>query len=153
LELPESTSGVRIAFRTVPEASALQWLHPAQAAGGRHPFLFGQCPLLALAPSTLVMPKMVLTLRRVREPEPETPKVLPVLYRDEDLLVVAKPAGLPMHPSARCFSGTLVALARPGEAGREARPSAPAAPRDEREASPGTGAKRNERSPRPRRAT
>jgi hypothetical protein len=43
LELPESTSGVRIAYRTAPEASALQWLHPAQAAGGRHPFLFSQC--------------------------------------------------------------------------------------------------------------
>jgi 23S rRNA pseudouridine1911/1915/1917 synthase len=70
-------------------------------------------------PSTPVVPGMVLTLRRAREPEPETPKVLPVLYRDEDLLVVDKPAGLPMHPSARYLSGTLVALARalsrPGE--------------------------------------
>jgi leukotriene-A4 hydrolase len=43
LELPPRTSGVRIAYRTSPEASALQWLDPAQTAGGRQPFLFSQC--------------------------------------------------------------------------------------------------------------
>lgn len=72
-----------------------------------------------LKPSTLVTPGMVLTLKRHRAPEPETPKELPVVYRDEELLVVNKPAGLPMHPSARYFAGTLVArvreLAHPGE--------------------------------------
>ncbi len=62
--------------------------------------------------STLVVPGMVLILRRKRQPEPETPRVLPVVYRDDDLMVVDKPAGLPMHPSARYLSGTLVALAR-----------------------------------------
>lgn len=70
-------------------------------------------------PATLVLPGMVLTLTRKREPEPETPRVLPVIYRDEDLLAVDKPAGLPMHPTARYVTGTLVtlarALARPGE--------------------------------------
>ncbi len=63
-------------------------------------------------PATLVVPGMVLTLRRRREPEPETPKHLPVIYRDDDLLAVDKPAGLPMHPSARYLTGTLVTLAR-----------------------------------------
>jgi leukotriene-A4 hydrolase len=43
LELPPQTPGVRIAYRTSPEASALQWLDPAQTAGGRQPFLFSQC--------------------------------------------------------------------------------------------------------------
>jgi hypothetical protein len=43
LELPAGTSAVRIVYRTSPEASALQWLTPAQTAGRRHPFLFSQC--------------------------------------------------------------------------------------------------------------
>ncbi|HEY3445115.1 MAG TPA: RluA family pseudouridine synthase [Myxococcales bacterium] len=65
-----------------------------------------------LKPSTLVSPGMVLTMVRRREPEPDTPRELPVVYRDEELLVVDKPSGLPMHPTARYFTGTLVALAR-----------------------------------------
>ena len=72
----------------------------------------GKLSARPLKPSTLVTPGMVLTLERRREPEPETPRELPVVYRDEALLVVDKPAGLPMHPSARYFAGTLVALAR-----------------------------------------
>jgi len=65
-----------------------------------------------LKPSTPVTPGMVLTMVRHREPEPDTPRELPVVYRDDELLVVDKPAGLPMHPTARYFTGTLVALAR-----------------------------------------
>jgi aminopeptidase N len=43
IELPEATPSIRIRYRTSPEASALQWLTPAQTKGGAHPFLFSQC--------------------------------------------------------------------------------------------------------------
>lgn len=43
ITLPAGATGVRIAYRTSPDASALQWLEPAQTQGGTHPFLFSQC--------------------------------------------------------------------------------------------------------------
>jgi aminopeptidase N len=46
IELPPATRAVRIRYRTAPEASALQWLEPAQTSGGRHPYLFSQCQAL-----------------------------------------------------------------------------------------------------------
>ena len=39
----DRTAAVRIRYRTSPDASALQWLEPAQTAGGKLPFLFSQC--------------------------------------------------------------------------------------------------------------
>ena len=47
-------------------------------------------------------------------PEPEVPDIVPedipldVLYEDSDILVVNKPKGMVVHPSAGHFSGTLV---------------------------------------------
>ena len=43
IELPTGTTAVTIRYRTSPEASALQWLEPAQTLGGARPFLFSQC--------------------------------------------------------------------------------------------------------------
>jgi aminopeptidase N len=40
--LHPSTAAIRIHYRTLPRAPALQWLSPSQTAGGRHPFLFTQ---------------------------------------------------------------------------------------------------------------
>jgi leukotriene-A4 hydrolase len=42
IHVPESSTSVRITYHTEPGASALQWLDPAQTAGGRQPFLFTQ---------------------------------------------------------------------------------------------------------------
>ena len=42
IDLPARATKVQIAYRTSPNASALQWLEPRQTAGGRHPFLFTQ---------------------------------------------------------------------------------------------------------------
>lgn len=41
VQVPAGTVAVCVAYRTVPEAAALQWLSPAQTAGA-HPFLFTQ---------------------------------------------------------------------------------------------------------------
>jgi 23S rRNA pseudouridine1911/1915/1917 synthase len=72
-----------------------------------------------LKPSSPVLPGMVLSMRRRREDEPPTPTELPLLHRDEEILIFDKPAGLPIHATARYLHGTLVALARkqalPGE--------------------------------------
>jgi leukotriene-A4 hydrolase len=43
VELPPGTRELTIRYRTSPGASALQWLTPAQTAGGEYPYLFSQC--------------------------------------------------------------------------------------------------------------
>jgi aminopeptidase N len=43
VELPAGARRVTLRYRTSPGASALQWLDPAQTAGGQEPFLFSQC--------------------------------------------------------------------------------------------------------------
>jgi len=65
-----------------------------------------------LKPSSLVRPGLTFRLRRRMTEEPETPSTLVELYRDDALLVLDKPAGLPIHPTARYHHGTLVMLLR-----------------------------------------
>ena len=43
LQLPAGTAAVSLKYTTAPDATALQWLSPAQTDGKRHPFLFSQC--------------------------------------------------------------------------------------------------------------
>jgi aminopeptidase N len=42
VHLPASATRVRIAYASRPEATGLQWVEPAQTAGGKHPFLYTQ---------------------------------------------------------------------------------------------------------------
>jgi len=84
----------------------------------------------ACRPKDLVRPGSVLVVRPGAAPattaEPDPSVVLDVVYEDDELLVVNKPAGLVVHPARGHFTGTLVngLLARPGFE------RAPADPRD-----------------------
>ena len=46
IHLPASATKVRIAYSSRPEATGLQWVEPAQTAGGKHPFLYTQAQAL-----------------------------------------------------------------------------------------------------------
>jgi 23S rRNA pseudouridine1911/1915/1917 synthase len=65
-----------------------------------------------LRPGTIVTSGLRFALRREVLAEPPTPTELPQLYHDDDLLVVDKPAGLPVHPTARYHQGTVVGRLR-----------------------------------------
>jgi 23S rRNA pseudouridine1911/1915/1917 synthase len=65
-----------------------------------------------LEPGTLVAPGLAFSLWREAEPEPETPLHFGVVHDDGALLVVDKPAGLPIHPTARYFEHTFTAVAK-----------------------------------------
>ena len=49
------------------------------------------------------------TVLIIRPPmnEPDTPQTFDIVYEDEDVLAVSKPAGLPIHPSATYHKNTL----------------------------------------------
>ncbi len=42
IKLEDAAPAVRIRYRTVPAASGLQWMTPAQTSSGKHPFMFSQ---------------------------------------------------------------------------------------------------------------
>lgn len=65
-----------------------------------------------LKPSSPVYPGLAFKIRRRVEDEPETPSEIPELFQDPWLLVIDKPAGLPIHATARYHAGTLTALIR-----------------------------------------
>lgn len=65
-----------------------------------------------LKPSSLVYPGLIFRIRRRVSDEPAFPTELPFLFQDDWLLIIDKPAGLPIHPSARYQNGTLVTLLR-----------------------------------------
>ncbi|MBX3226511.1 MAG: M1 family metallopeptidase [Labilithrix sp.] len=43
IEVPAGADAVVVRYRTSPDASALQWLAPAQTFGKEHPYVFSQC--------------------------------------------------------------------------------------------------------------
>lgn len=63
-----------------------------------------------LKPSTTVWPGLTFELRRRLREEPTVPppEALIEVFQDDAILVLNKPAGLPIHPTARYHHGTLV---------------------------------------------
>jgi len=97
LSLPSGTRRVAIRYETSPEAVALQWLEPAQTAGGAHPFLYSQCQ--AIHARTVI-------------PVPDTP-ALRVSYRaavtlPEPLSAVMSAGGAGDRPGPRPFTRTFL---------------------------------------------
>lgn len=67
---------------------------------------------IPLKASTPVWPGLRFTVRRPVSEEPPTPVGFEEVFCDDWILVLDKPAGLPLHPSARYHLGTLVGLLR-----------------------------------------
>ena len=63
-------------------------------------------------PSTPVHQGETVFLERPAPVEPDVPRTFDVLYEDDAVLVIDKPAGLPMHTSAKFWRNTLVAVLR-----------------------------------------
>jgi len=63
-------------------------------------------------PSSPVRAGETILLRRPAPVEPEVPRRFDILFEDESVLVIDKPAGLPMHTTAKFWRNTLVALLR-----------------------------------------
>jgi 23S rRNA pseudouridine1911/1915/1917 synthase len=76
-----------------------------------------------LKPATRVTAGMRFAILKDADPEPETPMVFGVIFDDARLLVVDKPAGLPVHPTARYAEHTFTALAKAAYPARKVDPA------------------------------
>ncbi len=63
-----------------------------------------------LKPNARLAPEQLIALWRPPWDEVEVPREIPLLFCDEHLIVVDKPAGLPVHPSARYYRNTVVKM-------------------------------------------
>lgn len=71
-----------------------------------------------LRPNDRVFAEQLICLWRAPWDEVSVPTIVPVLYEDEWLMVVDKPSGLPVHPTARYYRNTLIKVMeeeRPGQ--------------------------------------
>jgi 23S rRNA pseudouridine1911/1915/1917 synthase len=64
----------------------------------------------ACKPASQVRAGLGLTIRRPARPEPDSPGDFGVLYKDAEVMVVDKPAGLVVHASAKFYFNTLARL-------------------------------------------
>ncbi len=62
--------------------------------------------------SAAVRAGQIIHLDRPAPVEPDVPRTFDVLYEDADVLAIDKPAGLPIHPTAKFWRNTLTAVLR-----------------------------------------
>jgi 23S rRNA pseudouridine1911/1915/1917 synthase len=98
--------------RLTPERIAYLIEHRLETEDGRR-----------LEPSTPLAPGLTFALLREAEPEPDAPLDFRVVLDDGDLVVVDKPAGLPVHPTARYFANTFTSAAKARFPGRKIDPA------------------------------
>ncbi len=63
-------------------------------------------------PSLTVRMGQEVVFRRPAPTEPDAPRALPILYADDDLYALDKPAGIAMHPTAKFHHATVTAVLR-----------------------------------------
>lgn len=63
-----------------------------------------------LKPNVRLVAEQYIALWRPAWDEVEVPREIPILFEDEHLIVINKPAGLPVHPSARYYRNTVVKM-------------------------------------------
>ena len=106
---PEDIAKVRLdkfLAESFPDYSRNQFIHLIEAGAvqivGQKITLSPDDKVVAGATYTIIPPEPV-------EPDPEPENIpLDIVYEDDDLLVVNKPAGLVVHPGAGNWTGTLV---------------------------------------------
>ncbi|MBN1452178.1 MAG: leukotriene A4 hydrolase C-terminal domain-containing protein [Anaerolineales bacterium] len=79
----ENASSFTLAFATLPEARALQWLPAVQTAGGQHPFLYSQCQ--AIHARSIFPCQDTPSVRFTFSAEVEVPKALTVVMAAEQV--------------------------------------------------------------------
>lgn len=74
----------------------------------------GDCWLdgLKARPGQTVRPGQSVLFRRPAPTEPDVPRTIPLVYTDDSFYVIDKPAGLPMHPTAKWHKSTLTNVLR-----------------------------------------
>ena len=70
-------------------------------------------------PHSIVLPGDEIVIRRAARPEPACPRTFDVLYDDAHALVINKPAGLPVHASAKFYFNTLARVLSERYPGRD----------------------------------
>ena len=63
-------------------------------------------------PSSPVLPGQTVRIVRPAPIEPDVPRSLPVLFKDDSFYVLDKPAGIAMHPTAKFHYATVTAVMR-----------------------------------------